>query len=252
MILNFLKSNRHFVKTYKLLRFSGRNRYCPVCHKSSSLFFDFSVPPVPPRPDAECPHCGSLERHRLIILLLQHDGILKKKNLNILHFAPEAFLADIFECNENGHNYISADLSRCDVKIRMDICDICFKSDYFDLIICNHVLEHVDDDHLALLELCRVLSPGGVLILTIPQDSDMPTTFEDKSVTSSSERERLFGQADHVRVYGADFVARLRNAALTVEEWRGSNFLTKEDIELMGITSSAGTIYTCTKPQSSP
>jgi len=252
MILNFLKSNRFLLKTYKLLRFSGHNRYCPVCHKSSSLFFDFSVPPVIPRPDAECPHCGSLERHRLILLLLQHEGMLKKKHLNILHIAPEGFLAKIFDSKEFGHNYITTDLTRSDVKIRMSICDICFKSDYFNLIICNHVLEHIADDHLALQELCRVLSPGGILILTIPQDVDMLITYEDKSVTCPRERERLFGQADHVRVYGADFVARLRNAALTVEEWAGSNLLSQQEIEYMGITSAAGIIYKCIKQKSSP
>lgn len=246
-LVSLAKKSPTLVNLYKSIKFSGSSRYCPVCSKSSSAFSSFSVPPVPPRADAECPWCGSLERHRLLMLFLEREGLLKRDRLNILHPAPEAYMSSVFQYPGLNHNYITADLLRRDVKIRLDLCDICFRDNYFHLIVCNHVLEHVQDDLLALSEMYRVLLPDGVALLTVPQDSSRAFTYEDPCVTSAAERTLKFGQADHVRVYGHDFASRVKSVGFSVREFNGSNFLTAAERGLMGITDASGSIYVCTK-----
>jgi SAM-dependent methyltransferase len=191
-------------------RHFGLARYCPCC---KAHLRRFTPAGLIPRPEAKCPVCGSLERHRLIWLYLNRktdlfDGQQKK----MLHVAPESQLVRLFE-KRDYIDYLSADLF-AHAMVKRDITEIHYPDNTFDVIYCSHVLEHVCDDRKAMGEFYRVLKPGVWAILQVPITAD--TTFEDPTVISPEERERLFGQNDHVRRYGPDYKDRLMEAGFSL------------------------------------
>ena len=187
-------------------------RYCPICQHGSKKFFeDFNG-----RTDARCAYCGSLERHRFSWLILANQLIRpENSNCSLLHFAPETCLLRHLE-TFFGVNYVTADIEPGRAKCVVDITDICFPENKFDYILCNHVLEHIIDDITALKELYRVLKPGGIAYISVPLYK-MNSTYEDNSVTSPEERTKHFGQHDHVRRYGKDFIERIKSSGFSVE-----------------------------------
>lgn len=186
---------------------------CPCC---KGEFHEFLPYGVKQRLNALCPKCGSLERHRLLWLYLKKKTNLFEAKLHLLHFAPERIFQEVFESAHN-LNYISADLYSPKAMFKMDITNIKFDNDWFDVIICNHVLEHVEDDQKAMGELYRVLKKGGWGIIQSPVDYNREYTYEDKNVILPEERERLFGQRDHVRVYGKDYMKKLKKVGFHVK-----------------------------------
>jgi len=226
----------------KALPYWGKGRFCPVCGRSSRRFRRFGTVP---REDAQCAHCGALERQRLLWLFLQRktdffDGTPKK----MLHVAPEPTLESRFR-KQLGPGYLSADLFNPRAMVRMDIADIQYDDQSFDVIYCSHVLEHVQDDLQAMRELFRVLSSNGWAILLVPITSEK--TFEDPSITDPAERLKAFGQEDHVRKYGPDYVERLRSAGFTVAITGVSDLVDREGALLMGLSPASGEIYYCTR-----
>ena len=171
------------------------------------------------RPNALSPSTLSLERHRLMWLYLKEetDFFKKDKQQRVLHIAPEQCFYKRFRKQKN-LDYLTSDLDSPLADVKADICNLPFEDNQFDVIFCNHVLEHIPDDKKAMTELYRVMKPGGWGIFQIPQDVNRKETFEDDSITDKEERTRIFGQYDHVRVYGLDYFDRLREAGFTVEE----------------------------------
>jgi SAM-dependent methyltransferase len=189
---------------------------CPVCKRGFRKFLPYGR--INPRQNALCPSCLSLERHRLIWLYLQEKTNFFKSKLNVLHIAPEACFIHRFE-EIHGDEYITADIESPLAKVKMDIHEIPFSENKFDVVLCNHVLEHVRDDIHAMREINRVLKPGGFAILQVPFFNPVPAaTFEDNSITDPREREKLFGQDDHVRKYGTDYSQRIQRAGLLAIE----------------------------------
>lgn len=220
----------------------GNNRYCPVCKKSSRKFGEFGVIP---RNDARCIHCGALERHRLTWLYFKRKtDLFNRRPIKMLHVAPEPVFEKLLRCHL-GPAYITADLYNPRAMIKMDITDIQYPDESFNVIYCSHVLEHVSDDIQAMREFFRTLKSDGWAILLVPITADR--TFEDPSITNPTDRMKLFDQEDHVRRYGSDYVERLREAGFEVKVTIPSDFLSREEIIHMGITKEAGEIYYCTK-----
>jgi hypothetical protein len=184
-------------------------RFCPLCGYDGY----FRHAGRPPRLDALCPQCGSLERHRLFWLWFK--GEKSKLDEPILHFGPEPILTAKFRTLYS--EYATADLyNEADLNLNIEGIDL--QSGSINTVICNHVLEHVSDSK-ALAEIYRVLSEKGRLIASIPIVEGWDHTYEDGSITNPLERELHFGQSDHVRYYGRDFRERLRSAGFTkVEE----------------------------------
>lgn len=183
---------------------------------------------INPRPNALCPNCLSLERHRLIWMYLQDQTDFFKAQLQVLHVAPEVCFMRRFE-QKHGNRYITTDIESPLAKVKADIHQLPFADNTFDAVLCNHVLEHVADDIKALQELKRVLKPGGWAILQVPFFSPVPeTTFEDNSITDKREREKIFGQDDHVRKYGHDYPTRINASGLVAEENRFAQNLPRE------------------------
>ncbi len=181
------------------------------------------------RSNALCPKCLALERHRLIWLYLKRKTDFFTKEAKMLHVAPELCFMSRFDALEN-LEYITGDIESPLAKVKMDIHDIPFEDNSIDIIFCNHVLEHVDDDRKALSEMKRVLKPGGWAILQVPFFYPLPkTTYEDKTIVTPQERERAFGQDDHVRMYGEDYGARLAESGLKVVEERLIDELSPEE-----------------------
>lgn len=196
--------------------YSGNKVECPVCESTFSKFLPYGR--VKSRPNALCPKCLSLERHRLIWLFLQEKTDFFTKKRKMLHVAPELCFMDRFEALDH-LEYITADIESPLAKIKMDIHDIPFDENSIDVIFCNHVLEHVESDIKALSEIHRVLKPGGWAILQVPFFYPLPkVTYEDPSITDPKEREKVFGQDDHVRMYGEDYADRLASAGFKVHE----------------------------------
>jgi SAM-dependent methyltransferase len=190
-------------------------------------------------------HCGSLERHRLLWLYLKKktdffDGKPKK----VLHRARESCLEPKFRRHLDT-GYITADLANPVAMVKMDIMDIAFPSQTFDVIYCSHVLEHVADDGKAMRELHRFLKPDGWAILLVPILAEK--TFEDPTIVDPEARLQAFGQSDHVRSYGPDYIDRLREAGCEVEVTRVEDLVTPSDARLMGLGPHSGEIYFCTK-----
>jgi SAM-dependent methyltransferase len=182
----------------------GRSVECAVCGGRWRRF-----EPHRGRPNRRCPGCGSLERHRAIVrLLAEFPGD------RLLHVAPEQGIERHLRASRPG--YVSADLFK-PADVKADIQDMPFEDASFDMILCSHVLEHVDDDRKAIREIRRVLAPGGAALIQVPEEEQLEHTFEDPSITSPEERFEKFGQEDHVRLYGRDFTRRLEEAGFTVE-----------------------------------
>lgn len=222
----------------------GTARCCPICDSRVRAFRPFGVRA---RPDARCPVCGSLERHRLYWRYLhERTTLFQEPRKKLLHVAPEPALAQRY-ASCPAIEYLSADLDSPLAMLRMDLTDIPFPDDTFDVIICSHVLEHVSDDARAMRELWRVLRRGGWSLLQVPIGAE--TTIEDPRVQTPEERERVFKQRDHVRVYGRDYRDRLERAgfAVIVEDYVAQ--LPAEEARRMGLRRGEAS-YRCEKPLS--
>lgn len=192
----------------------GDNVECPVCEGKFTKFLPYGY--VYKRENALCPKCLSLERHRLMWLFMEDKNLLQK-NLKVLHIAPEQPFLKRFRKNANW-DYTTADLISPLADIKFDIQDIPLEDETFDLVICNHVLEHVDDDQKAMREFYRILKKGGQAILQVPMNANAKLTDEDNTITDRKEREKRFGQYDHVRMFGLDYFERLKKAGFQYNE----------------------------------
>ena len=184
------------------------------------------------RENALSPSTLSLERHRILWLYLQNetDFFSSDKKLKVLHIAPEQCFLDIFRKQKN-LEYITSDLESPIADVKADICDLPFKDNEFDVVFCNHVLEHITDDTKAMQELYRVLNTGGFGIFQIPQDLNREISFEDDTITDRKERAEIFGQYDHVRVYGRDYFDKLRSIGFKVDEVDFTKKIAPEKLE---------------------
>ncbi|PIR14218.1 MAG: SAM-dependent methyltransferase [Flavobacteriales bacterium CG03_land_8_20_14_0_80_35_15] len=188
------------------------------------------------RPNVLAPGTLSLERHRLLWLYLQNETSFFTAPLKVLHLAPEQCFLKRFKALKN-LDYTTADLYAPHVDIKADICNLPFADAVFDVVFCNHVLEHITDDTKAMQELYRVLKPRGFGIFQIPQDLSKEKTYEDFSITSPAERTKHFGQYDHVRIYGRDYFNRLRAVGFKVQELNYCQNLSAKTIEQYRLVS---------------
>jgi SAM-dependent methyltransferase len=213
-----------------LIAFSlkGKTYTDPIDGKSFRKFLPYGY--ENPRENVLSPSTLSLERHRLLWLYLKNETKFFNQPLKLLHFAPEQAFYKRFKKLEN-LEYTTTDLNSPLADVKADICDLPFKDDTFDVILCNHVLEHIPNDTKAMQELFRVMKPGGWGIFQIPQDINRAKTFEDNTITDKKERARVFGQYDHVRIYGRDYFDKLRSVGFRVEEVDYTNTLPKEDVK---------------------
>lgn len=240
IVRSIYKAVRRFLFGYVLPIFNRAHaRVCPCCTWSGQKFLSFGKPK---RLEAQCPRCGALERQRLYILFLQKklEGV---QNLSVLHFAPEEPLKKFFLALP-GVRYISADIRPGRAMTVEDITKISHADNSFDFIMCAHVLEHIPDDQKAMKELLRVLKPKGTALLQVPLSGKL-TTHDDETITSPQERQKYFGQHDHVRYYGEDYPDRLRAAGFVVEASDFMSTYSKEDVIKYGLAHE--TIFFCTK-----
>ncbi len=197
------------------LLYLGRGKECPICGTKRRRFLPYGYNIA--REDALCPSCLSLERHRLLWLYLQRETTIFTTHPKVLHIAPEvSFIKRLRKLL--GKNYTTADLESPLADIHFDIQDIPLEDMSFDVILCNHILEHIPDEQRALDELYRILRPNGWGVLLVPTDRSRATTFEDPTITDPKERNRIFGQYDHYRIYGLDYPDRLRSHGFKVEQ----------------------------------
>ena len=218
-ILKFLP--RKFLIKYSFLItpilriiFHGKKYTDPIDDSNYSKFLSYGYKTV--RKNALCPGTLSLERHRLLWLYLDKETDFLNLNLKVLHVAPEQVFYKKFKKLKNWE-YLTFDLNSPIADIKGDLTSTNFKDESFDLIICNHVLEHIEDDKLALNEIYRILKYNGISILQVPMNVKRKNTFEDSSIKSKNQREKYFGQYDHVREYGLDFKDRVEQAGFEVE-----------------------------------
>lgn len=196
---------------------AGNRFECPCCCGHFRRFLPKGPNRLPRRPNAMCPACKSFERHRLLWLYLKNKTNLLTDKLSLLHFAPEPTFKKKLSAIPD-LEYTSADICSPLADVKTDITGLVFEDNKFDVIICCHVLEHVNDDAKAMRELFRVLKPGGWAIIQAPYDSKKEITFEDPSATTPAERARLFGQGDHLRIYGRDYSQKMETAGFKVTQ----------------------------------
>lgn len=205
----------YLIRPIIALSLKGEKYTDPIDGKSFRKFLPYGYENQ--RENVLSPSTLSLERHRLLWLYLKNETGLFSEKIKLLHFAPEQAFFQRFRKMAN-LDYTTTDLNSPLADVKADICKLPFKDSSFNFILCNHVLEHIPDDTKAMQELYRVLAPGGTAILQIPQELDRATTFQDNSITSKKERAKIFGQYDHVRVYGRDYFDKLRSIGFKVEE----------------------------------
>lgn len=220
---------RRFIK---LKLYAGSKFHCPICgYDSRDLYpLGHDLPILVEkdvvgsrRRDAGCHSCRSTDRDRLVFTYLKEKlHIFEKTQIKILHFAPEKPLSKVL--NASGfQEYVCGDLFTegyfyPDYVRNMNVLDIPFEANYFDVIICNHLLEHVPTDLAAMKELYRVLKPDGKAVVQVPLSLNSEKTHEDPNITEPAEREKYFGQFDHVRIYGLDYFDRLKSVGFKVEK----------------------------------
>ena len=216
--------------------YKGNKQHCPICDGNFRTFLPYGYTDN----NAEnrlCPSCLSLERHRLIWLYLKNETKLFTEPMNMLHIAPEQSFYKRFKAIKT-LDYFTADLESPLAEYHFDIHEIPFEDNKFDFIMCNHVLEHVDDEFKVTRELYRVLKPGGFAILQVPINLDFNKTYEDKSITTAKEREKHYGQYDHVRWHGLDYPERLEKSGFVVDSLGYIGKFTDEEVEKMRLPKS--------------
>ena len=231
---------------------------CPFCNKDSSSFLPFGldIPVLKEkhvvgggyRLNAVCPNCGSNDRERLVYLYLRkHKKDIFSNKIKVLHVAPEKKLQEALLTNP-AIDYLTADIEPSKAMVQMDITDIQYPDNSFNAIICNHVLEHIVEDKKAMAELYRILRPGGWAILQVPVSLSLSKTYEDFSITSAREREKAFGQSDHVRIYARDYKNRLEEAGFDVHVYNFNQEFGESDLHRYGLVKDEK-IYICSKPE---
>lgn len=223
----------------------GNKVECPVCNSKYRKFLPYGRN-TSSRENALCPSCLSLERHRLMALYMKRKTNFYTANLKVLHVAPEYCFIDRFEQMKN-LDYITADIESPLAKVKMDIHQIPFPENTFDVAICNHVMEHVDDYILAMSELHRVLKPGGWALIQSPQDMKYEITYEDPTITDPKEREIHFLQNDHLRLFGRNYGQELEKGGFKVTEDRFvMDELTKAEVQRYSLPGEE-IVYFCQK-----
>ena len=231
------------------LFYLGEGKECPVCGCKRRKFLPYGY--VTPRENALCPKCLSLERHRLLWLWLLRESDLGRGAMalpRMLHIAPEVALMRRFRkmYNATPERYITADLESPLADMHFDVQQIPLKDGQMDAIICNHIMEHVEDDRLAMRELHRILRHGGWGVVLSPVERERELTFEDDTITDKDERTRIFGQYDHRRIYGRDYADRLREAGFEVMVLPYMQHLTSAEQQLYALTDED--LYIVYKP----
>jgi len=224
----FLIRVSYWIRPFVALWLRGSKHTDPIDGKSYRKFLPYGYEQV--RPNVLAPGTLSLERHRLFWLYLTNETDFFQRPQRALHFAPEQAFLKRFRKLEH-IDYVTTDLESPIADVKADICELPFADQSFDTIICNHVLEHIPDDHKAMQELFRVLKPGGMAILQVPYEQERSTTFEDDSITDPKERARIFGQYDHVRVYGMDYFDKLSEVGFDVSAVDYTKEFSTEEIE---------------------
>lgn len=186
----------------------------PIDNRSFKTFLPYGY--AVQRNNVLSPSTLSLERHRLLWLYLRDETDFFTQPKKVLHFAPEQAFYKRFKKQKN-LTYTTTDLESPLADVKADICQLPFEDNSFDIILCNHVLEHIPDDKKAMQELYRILKPGGMGIFQVPQDLQRETTFQDDSITDPKQRTLIFGQYDHVRVYGRDYFEKLQQIGFRVD-----------------------------------
>ena len=212
--------------------FRGNKFTDPINGKSYRKFLPYGY--VKPRDNALSPGTLSLERHRLLWLYLNNETNFFSKTLKVLHIAPEQCFYNLFK-NLKNINYTTFDLNSPLADIKGDICNLPFKENSFDFILCNHVLEHINDDKKAMKELYRVLNKNGTAILQVPINQKSSKTFEDSSIVDKKERIEKFGQYDHIRLYGLDYFKKLEAFGFKVDPLKYSKEFTESEIIKYGL-----------------
>jgi hypothetical protein len=232
MISNIKRHIPHWFKKLLLqLYFVGNRYYCNCCN-SCIRHFNPGGSTEPVIQDLQiigagyhnadyCPVCKATSRDRLVWLYL-HDKLKTAEFLSILHIAPEKQLSYLLRKIKNA-DYRCGDINPSRYQYYapaeyIDLCAIKYNANTFDLVICNHVLEHIPDDRKAMEEIFRVLKPGGSAILQVPVSMVLDHTYEDPTMISESQRAKAYGQKDHVRIYGKDYPERLKEAGFEVKK----------------------------------
>ena len=229
-----------FLRKIFSVLFTGSKYQCPVCGFHARKFLS-----VHNGESSLCPRCGSIERKRLLWLyLLNEIKITERTNFKVLHFSPSSALFRKLKALKN-IEYVPAGFDNPLIKNHFDITSLPLSENYFDLIICYHVLEHVADDKKAMRELFRVLKKGGITLLQVPYSEN--ETVEDSAITNPDERKKSFGQEDHVRYYGkTDLKQRLETCGFVVQEIAYAKKLGEEKTELYQLKEEE-IIFCCTK-----
>lgn len=209
--------------------YKGNNVSCPVCERSFSKFLSYGSD-LKHRENVLCPYDLTLERHRLMWLYLKNETDFFTAKQKLLHIAPEQCFHKTFKKMEN-IDYLTGDLESPIADMHFDLHEIPLEDNQFDIVFCNHVLEHVNDANQCMRELYRVMKPGGWGIFQVPQDMTREETYEDPAITSPEEREKHFWQKDHVRLFAKDYPEWLKRAGFNVTEFHPKEQFSKEEIE---------------------
>lgn len=205
-------------RVFAPMLYRGNQVECPVCERKFRKFLSYGSDTVH-RDNVLCPYDLTLERHRLMWLYLKRESnFFTTDNLQVLHIAPEQCFYGKFRKQSN-LKYLTGDLVSPLADLHFDLHHIPLEENRFDVVFCNHVLEHVDDALQCMRELFRVMKPGGWGIMQVPQDMNRAETYEDKSITTPAEREKHYWQKDHVRLFARDYPDWLRKAGFDVQEY---------------------------------
>ncbi len=225
--------------------YAGNKYEDPINGKTYRKFLPYGYSAVANRKNVLSPGTMSLERHRLMWLYLKNKTNFFTQNLKVLHIAPEQCFYKLFKAMKN-LDYTTGDYNSPIADIHFDLHNAPFEDNSFDVVFCNHVLEHVEDAHQCMTELYRIMRPGGWGIFQVPIDINRQVTYEDKSIVTPEDRELHYWQKDHLRLFGLDYGAKLRAAGFDVVEDDYAKTLSVEEADRYRISRDE-VIYLCKK-----
>jgi SAM-dependent methyltransferase len=224
--------------------YKGGDKYCPCCDSKVKAFLPYATYDREPRPNAQCPICGCMERHRLVWFFLQHKTEMFSKPTKLLHFAPEEMIQKKLKQIKN-IDYLSADLYAANAMQKVDILNMPFEDNTFDATICLHVVAHVENDFKAYSELYRVTKSGGWVVLQTIVDEKLEKTIEYSGIDTPQKRKETYGQEDWYRIFGNDFKNRIESVGFSVLKIDYAKELGENDMVRMGLNQEP--IYFCKK-----